>query len=85
MLTCDNRFIWQILIFILFFAIIKDNKPIIFFTKNYFYSPRFRVKEYYENGKLKSATTYKNGVPGETKNYDENGKLTQEQAYDALY
>ena len=33
------------------------------------------AKEYYESGKLKSETTYKNGVPGEIKNYDEDGKI----------
>ncbi|HTB07201.1 MAG TPA: hypothetical protein VK806_09635 [Bacteroidia bacterium] len=30
-------------------------------------------KLYYESGKLKSKTIYNNGVPGITKNYDENG------------
>ncbi len=30
-------------------------------------------KEYYESGKLKSETTYSDGIKGATKNYDENG------------
>lgn len=40
------------------------------------------MKEYYENGQLKSETNFKNGKPdGAPKIYDENGQLATEECF----